>query len=270
MKSLIVIAKEEKREVIVKYSSVKTIAKGVQRNFNGGYLFLQKIYYQLGLHKICKEISDRYNFTFDINSIISRLLYCRILFPASKLKTYTLSKKFIEQPNFELHQIYRALEVLSKESAFIQAALYNNSLKVVKRNTGILYYDCTNFYFEIEDEDGDKEFGISKENRPNPIVQMGLFMDGNGVSLAFNIIKGSENEQKTLQPIEERIISDFKLSKFVVCTDAGLSSVANRKFNDIEERAFITTQSIKKLKAYLKIWALDSQGWHLSNDIKNL
>ena len=258
--------KEEKREVIVKYSPSKMIAKNEQHLFNGGYLFLQQIYYDLGLHKICNEISNKYKFAFDLNSIFSRLIYGRIIFPSSKLATCQLSKKFIEQPDFKLQHIYRALEIIAKETDFIQSKLYNNSLKVSKRNTGILYYDCTNYFFEIEQQDGLKQYGVSKEHRPNPIVQMGLFMDGNGVPLAFNINKGNTNEQLTLTPLEEKILSDFKLSKFIVCTDAGLASTDNRKFNNKEERAFITTQSIKKLKEYLKQWSLEPNNWNLSGD----
>lgn len=260
--------KQEKRDVIVKYSQGKTIKRDIQYSYNGGYLFIQQIYYALGLHKICNEISKKYKFVFDLNSILSRLVYCRILFPASKLATNELSKKFIEQPNFELQHIYRALEVISKEANFIQSELYKNSLKVSERNTNILYYDCTNFFFEIEQENGLKQYGVSKEHRPNPIVQMGLFMDGNGTPLAFSINRGNTNEQITLEPLEKQILSDFNLSKFIVCTDAGLASTDNRKFNDKDNRAFITTQSVKKLKKYLKEWALDPNGWRLSDDIK--
>jgi transposase len=260
--------KEEKREVLIKYSPTVQISKDQQSSFNGGYLFLQKIYHELGLHKMCKEITKKYSFTFDLDSILSRLIYSRIIFPSSKLATFELSKKFIEQPNFELQHIYRALEVISKESDFIQSALYNNSLKVCNRDKRILYYDCTNYFFEIEQEDGLKQYGYSKEHRPNPIVQMGLFMDDDGLPLAFSINKGNTNEQITLKPLEEKIISDFDISKFVVCTDAGLASNANRKFNNIGSRAFITTQSIKKLKSHLKEWALDQKNWHLPGSDK--
>jgi len=267
--------KEEKREVLVKYSPSKLITKGEQRSFNGGYLFLQKIYYELGLHKICKEISHKYKFDFNLDSILSRLVYGRVIFPSSKLATNEISKRFIEQPKFELHQIYRALEFLAKETDFIQSSLYENSLKVSKRNTGVLYYDCTNYFFEIEQEDGDKQYGLSKDHKPNPIIQMGLFMDGDGIPLAFSINRGNMNEQLTLKPLEKKIISDFELSKFIVCTDAGLASENNRKFNSKDERAFITTQSIKKLKKHLKNWALAPDGWKLPGsekkyDISNL
>ena len=261
--------KEDKEpDVIAKYSPSKIIPKGEQRSFNGGYLFLQQIYHELGIHKICKVISEKYKFTYDLNSILSRLIYGRIIFPCSKLKTNKLSLKFIEPPNFVLHQIYRALGIIAKESDYIQSEIYNNSLKIAKRNSGILYYDCTNYYFEIEQEDGLKQYGYAKDHKPNPIVQMGLFMDGNGIPLAFSITKGNTNEQLTLKPLEEKILDDFNLSKFVVCTDAGLASKANRKFNDKKGRAFITTQSVKKLKKHLKEWSLNPDGWHLPNDDK--
>lgn len=261
--------KEDKEpDVIAKYSPSKIIPKGEQRSFNGGYLFLQQIYHELGIHKICKVISEKYKFTYDLNSILSRLIYGRIIFPCSKLKTNKLSLKFIEPPNFVLHQIYRALGIIAKESDYIQSEIYNNSLRIAKRNSGILYYDCTNYYFEIEQEDGLKQYGYAKDHKPNPIVQMGLFMDGNGIPLAFSITKGNTNEQLTLKPLEEKILDDFNLSKFVVCTDAGLASEANRKFNDKKGRAFITTQSVKKLKKHLKEWSLNPDGWHLPNDDK--
>ncbi len=259
---------EGTREILIKKSQTKQIEKNKNNCFNCGYLFLEKIYYELGIDKICEEISDKYQFKYDLNNILSRLIYGRIIFPSSKLATNELSKKFIEQPNFELQHIYRALEVINKENDFIQSELYKNSLKISKRNTGILYYDCTNYFFEIEEENGLRQYGPSKEHRPNPIAQMGLFMDGDGIPLAFNINAGNTNEQITLTPLEEKIMKDFNLSKFVVCTDGGLSSNDNRKFNNKEDRAFITTQSIKKLKKHLKEWALSKDGWRLEGENK--
>jgi transposase DDE domain len=260
--------KNNELEIILKKSTSKLIPKNCQTFFNGGYLFLEKIFYELGLNDICNEISSKYKFAYDLNNILSRLIYSRIIYPSSKLATFELSKKYIEQPNFELHDIYRALEVVSKETDFIQSELYKNSLKISKRNTNILYYDCTNYFFEIEQESGLRQYGPSKEHRPNPITQMGLFMDGDGIPLAFNITAGNTNEQVTLKPLEEKILEDFKLSRFIVCTDAGLASNANRKFNDKDERAFITTQSIKKLKKHLMDWALSPDEWSLSGDNK--
>lgn len=261
--------KEETLPIIIRKDPSKVIDKNIQVSFNVGYLFLQDIYYKLKLDKICNKISAQYQFKYDLNNIMSNLIYSRILFPASKLKTLELSKRFLEQPNFDYQHIERALPVICENMDFIQSELYKNSNEYMERNNKILYYDCTNYFFEIEEENGLKQYGKSKENRPNPIVQMGLFMDGNGIPLAFDITPDNTNEQTTLQPLEEKIIKDFEFAEFVVCTDAGLASKANRKFNDKSNRKFVTTQSIKKLKAHLKDDALDlTKGWRISGSSK--
>ncbi len=256
--------KEDSLPVIIKKNPNKLIDKNVQASFNIGYLFLQDLYYKLGFNKICEDISNKYQFKFDLNDILSKLIYSRILFPASKLKTLELSKNFFEQPNFDYQHIERALPILCNENDFIQSELYKNSKKYAPRNNRILYYDCTNFFFEIECEDDFRKYGKSKENRPNPIVQMGLFMDGDGIPLCCETTPGNTNEQTTLRPLEKKIIKDFELAEIVVCTDAGLASKANRKFNNTNDRKFITTQSIKQLKGFLKDEVLDlTKGWKL-------
>lgn len=254
--------KESRRDVLLKLSPSLSINKNDQRSYNGGYLFLQKIYHELGLDKICKKIEARHKVEYDLNDILSKLLYTRIMYPGSKLSSLDDSSRFIEQPKFELHQIYRALSLLSKESDNIQAAIYQNSLKLGERNTKVLYYDCTNYFFESEEEGGLRQYGHSKENRPNPIVQMGLFMDMDGIPLAFSINPGNTNEQITLKPLEQKLNDNFGISKLVVCTDCGLSSYENRKYNSIGNRAFITVQSLKKLKQHLQEWSLETSGWH--------
>jgi transposase len=256
--------KEEKTEnakIIAAYHPNKQIPKGTQRSFNIGYLFLQSIYHQLKLHKICQSISEKYDFSFDLNMILSRLIYMRVLHPTSKKGTLERAKELLEPHSIETQHIYRALDVLADESDMIETSVYRNSHNLVDRNTSILYYDCTNFYFETEESGGLKQYGMSKEHRPNPIVQMGLFMDGSGLPLAFVTNPGNQNEQPTLKPLEKRILKDFKLSQFVVCTDAGLSSHENRLYNSMGNRAYVTTQSIKKLKKHLKEWALEPTGW---------
>lgn len=262
--------KEDDATFSIELCSSTDLALNEQRRFNGGYLFLQDIYYELGLNKICRAISARHAFDFDLNDILSKLIYTRILFPSSKKSSFEEAKRFIEQPSFELHDIYRALSVIAEESDYIQSRLFQNSTDVSKRRTGVVYYDCTNFYFEIEQAEDDKQYGPSKENRPLPIVEMGLFMDMDGIPIAFGISPGSENEQNTMIPLEKKMLEKFELSKFVVCTDAGLSSASNRYFNDYDKddgcRAFITTQSLKKLKGHLKQWALDPTGWTLDGD----
>ncbi len=262
---------EEKKAVIVSYSPSKLVQKDEQHSCNCGYLFLQDIYYKLGLNKICDDIQSRHSFEYDLNEILSKLVYSRIIYPSSKLSTYVQSKKFIEQPDFDLHNIYRALSVLASENDYIQSELYKNSAKVTERNSSVLYYDCTNFFFEKEEEDELKKYGKSKQHQPLPIVGMGLFMDGDGIPLAFDIYPGNKNEQPTLKPLEQKVIKDFELGNIIVCTDAGLSSAANRRFNDktingVQKRSFITTQSIKMMPEHLKEFALDTDGWRLIGD----
>lgn len=268
---------EENKEIIISYSPSKLLKKGEQKLFNCGYLFLQDIYYELGLDKICKEISSRHSFAYDLNDVLSKLIYTRILFPSSKLSSNRQAAKFIEQPTFELHDIYRALSVLSEENDFIQAQLYKNSQKVLARRKDILYYDCTNYFFELEEADDLRRYGKGKQHQPLPLVGMGLFMDHDGIPLAFDIYPGNKNEQPTLKPLEKKVIRDYGLEQIVVCTDAGLSSKTNRKFNDkttggIQVRSFITTQSVKQLPGYLKDFALDPDGWRLpgSDNVYNL
>ncbi|EHO85550.1 hypothetical protein HMPREF0380_00882 [Eubacterium infirmum F0142] len=257
---------EEKNNTLkvpVEFSQGKQIAMGERVSFNGGYLFLQKIFHALGLDGICSSVSEKYNFQYDLSSILSNLIYARILSPSSKLSSFEYMQEFIETPGFELHDIYRALDVLAKESDNIQARIYEATKKTC--NDAILYYDCTKFFFEIEEERGIRKYGKSKEHRPNPIVQLGLFLDADGIPLAFTVFPGNENEQPSLIPMEKKILSDFALSKFIICTDAGLASAANRRFNNRGERSFIVTQSLKSMKSFLKEWALEPKGWSLGS-----
>lgn len=262
-RKLTIAEKESKQGILLKYSSSMLIDKNVRRSCNAGYLFLQDIYYSLGLDQICSQISDKYKFEYDLNDILSMLVFSRIISPGSKRASLTDAQTFLEQPKCGLHQIYRALEILSKENDFFQSELYKNSQRVIDRKKEVLYYDCTNYYFEMEDEDDFRKYGVSKEHRPNPIVQMGLFMDADGIPLAFSLFNGNESEQPSMSPLEQKIIKDFGACDFIVCTDAGLSSTANRKFNSIQGRGFVTTQSIKKLKGFLQDFCLDDDGWYL-------
>ena len=262
--------KDDSATFNIKLCSGRDLVLDGQQRFNGGYLFLQKIYYELGIHKICRAVSAKRLFEFDLNDVFSRLIYTRILFPASKKGSFEDSGRFIEQPSFQLHDVYRALSVIAEEADYIQSRLFKNSSALSERKTSIIYYDCTNFYFEIEQAEDDKQYGLSKENRPLPIVEMGLFMDMEGIPIAFSLSPGNGSEQNTMIPLEEKMIEKFDLSRFVICTDAGLSSATNRYFNDYDRedgsRSFITTQSIKKLKKHLKKWCLDSDGWHLPGE----
>lgn len=264
---------DDKDELIKReYNPNKRICPGVKRQFNVGYLFLKKIYNELNIKSICDSISNKYKFQFDLNEILSYLIYARIIYPSSKLETFKQCQNFIETPKFKLHDEYRALNYIAENMDFIQEQLFNNSKKVIKRNSNVIYYDCTNYFFDIDSEDDLRKYGISKEHRPNPIVGMGLFMDGDGLPLSCNIYPGSMNEQKTLIPEEAKIVNNFKLdsTKMILCTDAGLSSDEIKKFNIKDNRGFVITQSLKKLKDEYKNQVFDKSGWRISNDLKNI
>lgn len=235
-------------KVTVEFSKASCIPLNDQRSFHAGYLFLQNLCTQLRLDKICRTIKGRHRFKYDLNAILTDLVYSRILSPASKLGSYEFCQTLLESPKYSLQDVYRALSIISEESDFIQSELYKNSNYVHPRNKRILYYDCTNYYFEIEDEDDFRRYGKSKENRPNPIVTMGLFMDADGIPLAFDIFPGNQNEQTTLKPLESKILQDFGCSEFVFCSDAGLGSANNRRFNSFGKRSYIITHSLKRMK----------------------
>ena len=259
-----------KNEIItIKKNNKKIIPSNINFSFNVGYLFLEKLYNQLNIKSICDSISNKYQFHFDLNEILSYLVFARIIYPSSKLETFKQCQNFIEQPNFKLHDEYRALSYIAQNMDFIQEQLFNNSKNVINRNSNVIYYDCTNYFFEIDNEDDIRKYGISKEHKPNPIVGMGLFMDGDGLPLSCNIYPGNMNEQKTLIPEETKIVDNFKLdsTKIILCTDAGLASDEIKKFNIKNNRAFVITQSLKKLKEEYKSQVFDKTGWRIPNEL---
>ena len=263
---------EDKEELLKReFNPNKRIAPGIKRQFNVGYLFLEKLYNQLNIKSICNIIANKYKFQFDLNEILSYLVYARIIYPSSKLETFKQCQNFIEQPKFKLHDEYRALSYIAKNMDFIQEQLFNNSKQVINRNSNVIYYDCTNYFFEIECEDDFKKYGISKQHQPSPLVGMGLFMDGDGLPLSCNIYPGNQNEQKTLIPEETKIVNNFKLdsTKIILCTDAGLSSDEIKKFNIKDNRGFVITQSLKKLKEEYKEQIFDKTDWRIPNDLKH-
>ena len=264
-------SKDKNELVKLELNSSKKINKE-KRNFNIGYLFLEKLYNDLKIKDICNQIQSQYKFEFDLNEVLSYLVFARIIYPSSKLETFKQCQNFIKQPNFKLHDEYRALSYISKNIDFIQENLFVNSKNVIKRNSKVIYYDCTNYFFEIDEEDELRKYGISKEHKPNPIVGMGLFMDGDGIPLSFNIYPGNQNEQKTLIPEESKIINDFKLddTKVILCTDAGLASDDIKKYNIKDGRGFVITQSLKKLKEEYKKQVFDKKDWRLPDDLKHL
>ena len=239
---------QRKEKITVSFSPLARIPLDEERLFNVGYLFLQQLCTELRLDNICRNIRNHHKFIYDFHAILTDLIYARILSPSSKLSSFSYCQSLLEPPKYSLKNLYRSLSVLAQESDYIQEELYRNSNFVHPRNSKILYYDCTNYYFEIESEDGMKKYGKSKEHRPNPIVTMGLFMDADGIPLSFDLYPGNQNEQLTLKPLETKVIRDFNCSEFIFCSDAGLGSKGNRFFNSFGNRSYVITYSLKKMK----------------------
>ena len=234
-------------------------------SLNIGYFVLQRIYHDLKLKVFFKSVREKTKVTFDCNTINRIVTYARILDPDSKLGTFEKLDTYYEQPSFEYQHILRFMDVLERNYDEYIEHLFHNSNNIIKRNTSVCYFDCSNYYFEIEQEDeeyvdevtgevlkGLRKYGHSKDHKPNPIVQMGLFMDGNGIPISMCINPGSNNEQTCVVPLEKKIVSMFKGKKFIYCGGAGVGSLTIRKFNSMGGRAFVVTQSIKKLSDLLQ------------------
>lgn len=246
------------------------------RQLNIGYFFLQQLYHDLEIHSFLKNVIDGSKITFDPD-LVNRFLACsRILRPDSKLGTHQHLENYYEQPEFNYIHIMRTMDILAEHYDEYISHLFEKSSGIVKRNTSVCFYDCTNYYFEIEMEDEDyvdevtgemvkglRKYGPSKEHRPNPIAQMGLFMDADGIPLSMCITSGSDNEQTTVLPLEKKLTQMFQGEKFIYCADAGLGSLHIRNFNSMGGRAFIVTQSIKKLSDSLKTAVFNDCGYKL-------
>ena len=257
--------------IIEKYSN-KIIPKDKINKFNVGYLFLKDIYYSLRLDKIIKYITEKHKFEFDLNEVLCNLVFSRIIYPSSKLKTYELSKNFIETPKYNLENLYRGLTYLNSDLDYIQKQLYSNSKSVVDRNTKIMYFDCTNYYFDINEETELQKYGHGKDGKAKPLVGMGLFMDGNGLPIAMNIFPGSDSETKQLIPLQKQIANDFDLEdkKTIICTDAAMCTDEIKQFNIKDGRSFVITQSIKKLKQIYKDEIFKDDNWRIVGDLTHI
>ena len=262
--------KLENKKLRIELSPTKRIDSDSKSLMHGGDLFVLPIYQKLGIEDICNNLIESCRVKYNLNEIMQTLVISRVLFPCSKASTYDLARNFINLPKFAMEDMYRSLSLISKDIDYIQAQVYKNSKKFMTRKTGVIFYDCTNYFFETEKDDEDidgvnglRKHGKSKENRPNPIVQMGMFMDYDGIPLAFCINPGNTNEQTTMKPVEEILAEKFDLTKFVVSTDAGLGCESNRRYNMTEGREYITVQSIKQLKASDQEIVLNPNGWRI-------
>ena len=249
-------------------------------SLNIGYLYLKDVYAKLNLSDFFKSVSSDRKITYDCNKICQFLTYARILDPASKYGTYDKLDTYYEKPQIEYQHMIRFLDILDRNSDQYLKHLFDNSENIVKRDTSVMYYDCTNYFFETEKPDeeivdevtgeiilGLRQFGISKENKTSPIVEMGLIMDSRGIPISMCIHPGNTNEQLTAVPLEKEVIKMTGNKKFIYCADAGLGSYNIRKFNDMGGRAYIVTQSVKKLGQEIKDIVFNDSNYRLlSND----
>lgn len=254
--------------------SVENTSKSLSSNI--GYFYLQYFYSKLKIKNLLNDISKDRKFNFNLNDITRFLVFDRILYPKSKLATVNNLNFYYEKPEFSHQNVLRAMDVLSDNYDLFLNHLFTESNNIVKRDTSVCYYDCTNYYFEIESPDeqyfddvtgeylyGLRQYGPSKEHRPNPIVEMGLFMDKDGIPITMGLFPGNMNEQKTVASLETKMIKSLNNKKLIYCGDAGLGSASIRTFNDMGGRAFIVTQSIKKLSESLQNELLKDEGFKL-------
>ena len=231
-----------------------------------GYIFPQSVYYSLGLDMVMRGIRNESKVTYDFNRIMRDLIIGRVLSPLSKSSTYEKAFSFPEPPDYDLQHVYRSLSLMAKSFDLIEEKAFKGMKKYADVDTSVTYYDCTNFYFEIEEEDGFRTYGKSKENRPNPIVQMGLFLDRNGLPISMCINPGRTNEQKTMIPLEKLMTERFGIEKFVVCADCGLSGKRNLRFNSTENHGFVVTKSLKKVSEDVRARLMGDGGWKRFGD----
>ena len=231
-----------------------------------GYIFPQSVYYSLGLDMVMRGIRNESKVTYDFNRIMRGLVIGRVLSPLSKSSTYEKAFSFPESPDYDLQHVYRSLSLMAKNFDLIEEKAFKGMKKYADVDTSVTYYDCTNFYFEIEEEDGFRTYGKSKENRPNPIVQMGLFLDRNGLPISMCINPGRTNEQKTMIPLEKLMTERFGIEKFVVCADCGLSGKRNLRFNSTENHGFVVTKSLKKVSEDVRARLMGDGGWKRFGD----
>lgn len=269
--------KEGRKKIVVEFSPTKEVEAGAHPLRYGGDLMLLGLYNRLGLQEVCGSLLKGSRAKYDLNEILQTLVISRILFPCSKSRTLQLSNDYVNPPKFKENDMYRALSRLSGHIDLIQAEVYRHSLDILPRRDKVVFYDCTNYYFEIEDDDLDvidtstgefipglRKHGKSKEHRPNPIVQMGMFMDYDGIPLAFKVFPGNESEQNSLIPLEEVLNHRFGMTDYVVSTDAGLAREENRRYNMAEGREYICVQSIPRLPKGDQEMCVRPEGWRIA------
>lgn len=239
----------------------ETLTIGNDNRKNFGYLALSKIYHELEIHKF---LTNRQRYTkeeFDADTIMKMLVFSRLLFPASKKKSFEERKRFFEKDNYSLEDVYRCLSLFHKHKDALQLWINGRIKEVYGRDSSLVYYDVTNYYFETDKIEDFRKKGVSKEHRPNPIVQMGLFMDNNGIPITYQLFPGNTNDCLTYRPNLSRIKHDYDLGKVVVVADKGMTTGDNIWYTLTAGDGYVFSMSVRGANKELKAYVLNEDGY---------
>ena len=255
--------REKEMAEAIRYSPTRLIRKNASQTTNISFLFPQDIYYNLRIHEICAAMEERYGLPFDLNEVFSRLIYTRVVYHASKHRTITLSKRFLDQPHFKVDDINRALHFLGVSPLTFQRELYRKMTSAFTPDSHTLYYDCTNYYLEIMENDLLKSPSHSSEDVSTPIIQLGLLTDASGIPLSFDMLRDTESDPPDTTSLERSIIYDLKPERLVVCSEGGLTRISENKFDFVPDVRFVHVESARRIPPELRLFALDVHGWKI-------
>ena len=236
-----------------------------QMCFNFGYIYPQILLNNLKLKEFLDTIAAQTKITYDFSSIVIDLIISQIIDPKSKRGFYNSPKLYRKEKDYDLQHVYRSLDILAANTDIINAYTYKELKKYKNLNSKIYYYDCTNFYFDTDNCDDFRRMSKSKEGIYAPLVQLGALIDDKGFLVGMLVFNGSKNEQDTLKTVEQKLQKQFSIKNIIICTDAGLNSADNRYFNSQENRKFICTQPLSKLKQHIKNRVKSNSNWKLLN-----
>lgn len=254
-------ASEEKQAVTITFDKDKMLSEGTENRKNIGYAALSKLYHELSLHTFFSNHSRKFKSEYNLNNIMKLLIFSRILRPASKKKTYEEKDRYFENTDFSLDDVYRSLSQIVTFSDALKLYLHKQIKKTIGRDTEIVYYDVTNYYFEIDKQDELKRKGVSKEHRPDPIVQMGLLMDNKGIPVSYDLFPGNTNDCETMMPVLDKVRKDFDIGRFVIVADKGINTADNIAFNLARGNGYVFSQTVRGGNKELKDYVLDDSNY---------
>lgn len=259
----------EKEPVPISIDPQETITADPANRKNIGYAALSKLYHELGLNIFFYNHSRSFQAEFNTNNIMKLLIFSRILAPASKKKTYEGKERYFENSDFSLDDVYRCLTQVVTLKDRLQVHLHRQMKLKFNRNTELVYYDVTNYYFEIDKPDDVRKKGVSKEHRSDPIIQMGLLVDTKGIPISYDLFPGNTNDCETLMPVLDKVKKDFEVGRIIVVADKGINTADNIAFSLAKGDGYVYSQTVRGANKELKDYVLDPSGYRqLTEDYK--